>query len=269
MLARSPSRRCSLPLVLGLGASSAAGAGCPSFRVLHDDRIGPAVLPAGNYTITVAPSAGLTCPAASKLFTRFLEDFDGVLPTPWRVSGSGQRQSHLHPGRQGRLLGRAQLRRRWQGGNTELGALCRNSFTVNSNVVLGPLTFPRGQYLLYIPPRSGHQLQPRRRSLHPLPRLARRPPALPLAPEKPDRHLLQARKPDALRLPRRARRRAPPGPRAPASPSRPELQAAAASSANGLPSESRQIDQRSPGWMTEPPSSRTRSSAAAISGTGK
>jgi hypothetical protein len=36
----------------------------------------------------------------------------------------------------------------------------------------------------------------------------------------------------------------------------------AAASANGLPSESRQTAHRSPGWMTEPPSSRTRSSDA-------
>jgi hypothetical protein len=40
-------------------------------------------------------------------------------------------------------------------------------------------------------------------------------------------------------------------------------------SANGLPSESRQIAQRSPGWTTLPPSSATRSSAAATSSTSK
>jgi hypothetical protein len=146
-------------LALGLGASSAAAAGCPSFRVLHDDRIGPAVLPAGNYTITVAPSAGLTCPAASKLFTRFLEDFDGVLPTPWRVSGQGSgKATFTQSGKAGFSVARSSGGGGGGGGgggNSELGALCRNSFTVNSNVVLGPLTFPRGQYLLYIPPRSG------------------------------------------------------------------------------------------------------------------
>jgi hypothetical protein len=156
-------------LALGLGASSAAGAGCPSFLVLHDDRIGPAVLPAGNYTITIAPSSGLTCPAASKLFTRFLEDFDGVLPSPWRVSaqGSGKASFTLtityssgsnDPQRPAGQAGFsvARISGGSEGGaNDELGALCRNSFTVNSNVVLGPLTFPKGQYLLYLPPGSG------------------------------------------------------------------------------------------------------------------
>ena len=43
----------------------------------------------------------------------------------------------------------------------------------------------------------------------------------------------------------------------------------AAASAKGLPSESRQTAHRSPGWMTEPPSSRTRSSVAGRSATVK
>lgn len=45
--------------------------------------------------------------------------------------------------------------------------------------------------------------------------------------------------------------------------------AGAAASANGLPSESRHTAQRSPGWMIEPPSSRTRSSVVARSATVK
>jgi hypothetical protein len=140
-------------LALSLGASPAAGAGCPSFRVLHDDRIGPAVLPAGSYTITVAPSAGLTCPAASRLFTRFLEDFDGVLPSPWRVSAQGNgKATFAQGGKAGFAVARGSG---GGGGNSELGALCRNTFTVNSNVLLGPLTFPKGQYLLYLPTGSG------------------------------------------------------------------------------------------------------------------
>jgi hypothetical protein len=142
-------------LALSLGASSAAGAGCPSFRVLHDDRIGPAVLPAGNYTITVAPSAGLTCPAASKLFTRFLEDFDGILPAPWRVSGQGSGKATFTQGGKAGFSVALSSGGGAGGSNDELGALCRNTFTVNSNVVLGPLTFPKGQYLLYLPTGSG------------------------------------------------------------------------------------------------------------------
>lgn len=60
------------------GAASASAASCPSFKVLHDDRIGPASFPAGSYEVTVDP--GLSCQAASQLFARFLQDWDGNLP---------------------------------------------------------------------------------------------------------------------------------------------------------------------------------------------
>jgi hypothetical protein len=145
-----------IALALSLGASSAtaAAAPCPSFRVLHDDRIGPAVLPAGSYTVTIASSSGLACPAASKLFTRFLEDYDGVLPSPWRVTAQGSGKATFTQGGQAGFSV-ALSSGGGGGGNDELGALCKNTFTVNSNVALGPLTFAKGQYLLYLPPRSG------------------------------------------------------------------------------------------------------------------
>jgi hypothetical protein len=150
-------------LTLSLGASSATAASCPSFRVLHDDRIGPAVLPAGNYKVTTASTSGLTCVDASKLFTRFLEDYDGALPPAWRVlaEGSGKASFGVDTavGFEVKTKIRFSVFRSSGGGeggsNDELGALCKNTFTVNSNVVLGPLTFPKGQYLLYLPPRSG------------------------------------------------------------------------------------------------------------------
>lgn len=142
-------------LALSLGAASATAASCPSFRVLHDDRIGPAVLPAGNYKVMIAPSSGLTCPAASKLFTRFLEDYDGVLPSPWRVSAQGSGKASFTQGGKAGFSVALSSSGGEGGANNELGALCKNTFTVNSNVVLGPITFAKGQYLLYLPPRSG------------------------------------------------------------------------------------------------------------------
>ena len=39
--------------------------------------------------------------------------------------------------------------------NPSIGALCTNNFTVNSNVTLGPIVFPKGEYLLYLPAGSG------------------------------------------------------------------------------------------------------------------
>ena len=113
-LMKNSSCRCSLPwpwlvalLVTGPGAA-AAPTTCPSFRVLHDDRIGPAVLPAGNYAITIDPTSGLACGAAAKLFARFLEDYDGVLPRPWRVTGEGSGKASVKARRRCRLLGLAQ-----------------------------------------------------------------------------------------------------------------------------------------------------------------
>ncbi|HEX6602571.1 MAG TPA: hypothetical protein VF030_08000, partial [Solirubrobacterales bacterium] len=63
-------------LALG-GAAPASAATCPSFKVLHNDRIGAASLPAGSYTLTT--DTGLSCQAASQLFARFLQDWDGNL----------------------------------------------------------------------------------------------------------------------------------------------------------------------------------------------
>lgn len=148
-----------LLIALALSAGSAPAAAvssCPSFRVLHNDRIGPASLPAGNYKITIAPSAGLSCANASKLFTRFLEDYDGVLPTPWRVTSQGSGKASFAQGsKAGFSVALGASGGGGEGGSSELGVLCHGSFTVNSNVIIAPLSFPKGQYLLYIPPRSG------------------------------------------------------------------------------------------------------------------
>jgi hypothetical protein len=134
------------------GAGSASAAGCPSFKVLHDDRIGPASLPAGNYTIMPNAQAGLNCYAASQLFTRFLEDYDGNLPGGWSVVAQGSGKASF---RKGGFLGFSVTK----GGKEEnaeptLGVLCPNTFTVNSNAPVGPLTFRKGAYLLYLPPLS-------------------------------------------------------------------------------------------------------------------
>jgi hypothetical protein len=142
-------------LALSTGAAAAA-APCPSFRVLHDDRIGAASLPAGNYAIKLAPASGLACPTAAKLFARFLEDYDGVLPKPWRVVAEGTgKASFTQAGAAGFSVSRSSGGGGEEATNPSLGALCANPFTVNSNVVLGPIVFPKGEYLLYLPAGSG------------------------------------------------------------------------------------------------------------------
>jgi hypothetical protein len=151
---------CSLAaLLLALALSpgpAAAAAPCPSFRVLHDDRIGAADLPAGTYAIKLAPASGLACPTAARLFARFLEDYDGVLPKPWRVVAGGTgKASFTQAGADGFTVSRSSGGGGEEATNPSLGALCTNPFTVNSNVVLGPIVFPKGEYLLYLPAGSG------------------------------------------------------------------------------------------------------------------
>jgi hypothetical protein len=139
--------------LLGVSAAGpAAAASCPSFRVLHDDRVGPASLPAGNYAVTV--ETGLSCAASTKLLARFLEDYDGVLPRPWKVLAEGSgKASFTRPGQPGFSVSR-EPGGGGGGGNNLLGKLCGGTFTVNAGSRVGPLFFPKGQYLLYLPPRS-------------------------------------------------------------------------------------------------------------------
>lgn len=159
--ARSYSKRLVTALALALAAALAAlaltatapasAATCPSFQVLHNDRIGAASFPAGSYEMTVEP--GLSCKAASQWFARFLEDYDGNLPRPWRVVAERSGVvSFVNGGGPGFTVVRSGGGE--GGGNNVLGRLCPGSFTVNAGSRVGPLFFPKGQYLVYIPARS-------------------------------------------------------------------------------------------------------------------
>ncbi|HKF83899.1 MAG TPA: hypothetical protein VKB23_13175 [Solirubrobacterales bacterium] len=83
---------------------------------------------------------------------RFLEDWDGNLPKPWRVSAEGSAKASFT---RGGLPGfTVSLTSGGGGGSSELGALCAGTFTVNAGSDVGPLYFAKGPYLLYIPTRS-------------------------------------------------------------------------------------------------------------------
>jgi hypothetical protein len=146
-----PALVCALLLSALGGAGSASAAACPSFKVLHDDRIGAVSLPAGSYEVTA--DTGLSCQAASQLLARFLQDWDGNLPKPWRAVAEGSgKASFTRGGLPGFSVSRTGG---GGGGNSELGRLCPGNFTVNAGSYIGPLFFARGPYLLYIPSRSG------------------------------------------------------------------------------------------------------------------
>lgn len=134
------------------GAGSAAAAACPDFKVLHNDRIGEVSFPAGTYKVATEP--GLSCHAASQLFARFLQDWDGNLPEPWEVVPRGHgRVQFNRPDRPAFLVGYTGSDS--GGGNSAIGQLCPGSFTVNAGSDVGPLYFAKGPYLLYVPAQSG------------------------------------------------------------------------------------------------------------------
>ena len=90
----------------GGGQYPATGARCPdTFQVLHDDRIGALVVPAGSYTVTLTSVGSLSCARAMNRFAAFLRDFDGRLPRPWVLQP--QTATFLEGGHDGRVPGRA------------------------------------------------------------------------------------------------------------------------------------------------------------------
>ena len=58
---------------------------CPTFRVLHNDRIGDVRFPRGTYQMTAL--GGFSCQKASKRFADFLQLPEGNLPHPWKLRG--------------------------------------------------------------------------------------------------------------------------------------------------------------------------------------
>ncbi len=134
-------------------ASALTPVSCPSFTVLHNDRIGAAVFPSGTYMISLGGSSILDCDGASKLFARFLADYDGVLPRPWRVVPEGSGSASFTTGGSGGFS--VSLGSGGGAAPSHLGRLCPGSFTVEGNATVDSLAFARGKYLLYIPPRSG------------------------------------------------------------------------------------------------------------------
>ncbi|MBS1886692.1 MAG: hypothetical protein JSU06_05835 [Actinobacteria bacterium] len=149
-----------LALALALAARPAAAAPapatkpCPNFRVLHNDRIGAAVIPAGNYLITLE-GAGLTCKSAGELFAEFLAIFDGRLPAPWKVAAEGSGKASFRRGSAPGFSIELNGKREEGGKNPDLGTLCPNPFTLNADTVIKPLRFTKGKFLIYLPPGSG------------------------------------------------------------------------------------------------------------------
>lgn len=129
-------------------AAQSGNTQCPAtFRVLHNDSIGAAVLPRGQYTITVR-APGLTCAAASRLFTQFLSDYDGRLQRPWEVVAQGRgRASFTQNGQPGFSVALTEA----PPTPSRYGTVCPGNFVIINNDTIGPLVFPQGSYRIVLP----------------------------------------------------------------------------------------------------------------------
>jgi hypothetical protein len=58
------------------------------FRILHNDHIGTLALPKGAYRITLLNPKALSCAAATRQLTSFLQDFNGKLSGFWKLDNA-------------------------------------------------------------------------------------------------------------------------------------------------------------------------------------
>ena len=126
------------------------------YHVVKPDHIGRLQLPAGIYQIqTNSATDFLSCSRASYLFTEFLNDFDGVLPRPWKMEiagtgnalfkrGAGQSFSAVYVG----PYDPAQPVGPPTGGGTHGALTCPGTFRVLHNDHVGALQLPKGRYTI-------------------------------------------------------------------------------------------------------------------------
>lgn len=132
-------------------AQTGTSAVCPAtFAVLHDDKIGSLSLPAGAYTITLRDSSALSCRHASDYFRQFLEDWNGVLPRPWRytVQGTGRGTFTRGAGSSTGFSVAPAGNSGGGGGHHPHGTQCPGTFRVLHNDRIGQFAIPKGNYLV-------------------------------------------------------------------------------------------------------------------------
>ena len=130
---------------------SGGGSGCPSFQVLHNDRIGQLQLPAGAYQITIATPSTLTCAAAADWFRQFLQDWDGRLPAGWRVNPANASFSRTSPNQSFsvRRMG-AQPPADGPSVRPTGGDVCPATFEVSHDDRIGALRIAQGRYVIVL-----------------------------------------------------------------------------------------------------------------------
>lgn len=151
-------------IALAAGPAQAAPAqavptACPgTFQVLHNDTIGFVAVPAGAYQLTTLNASALSCASAARLFTRFLQDFDGKLPSPWQLNATGTFTRGNGPAAFEIALDTTPTPPPSGGGNSGGGAVypagdrCNGTFRVLHNDRIGRLKLPAGRYRITLGP---------------------------------------------------------------------------------------------------------------------
>jgi hypothetical protein len=124
-----------------VSGASAAGSCSSSFQVLHNDQIGTVKIPSGQYTLM---PTGVTCKNTAILLSRFLNDFDGILPDGWSVA-SGNNIRFVKAGTAESFQIRRTVKPSSGGRNISNGA-CPGTFSVLHNDKIGALKLKAGQY---------------------------------------------------------------------------------------------------------------------------
>ncbi len=133
-------------LVGGLGSSATAVlTACPTFTVLHNDKIGAITFPAGPYNVT--DLKGVTCQQSSTLFAQFLQDWDGNLPGGWALKQVGASRVFYSKGGHGFTATPAKTPTPAPGPTPAPSSLtCPGSFQVVHNDKIGAMSLPAGNY---------------------------------------------------------------------------------------------------------------------------
>ena len=139
----------------GGGGHHPHGSLCPgTFEVLHNDRIGTFLIPRGQYSITLLSVGRLTCTQAASFLSSFLQDFDGILPSPWFLdpeTGSFMRGRRNVGFRIKELVGPPNTNGGGSGTHPT-GNRCPGTFRVLNNDRIGRLRLPRGRYRITLVP---------------------------------------------------------------------------------------------------------------------
>jgi hypothetical protein len=133
----------------GGGGHHPTGTICPgTFHVLHDDHIGTFAVSEGQYLITLLSVGRITCSKAAAYLARFLDDYDGVLPTPWFLdpeTGSFMRGARNVGFRIKELAG-PPVPHGGGSGTYPNGKRCPDTFRVLHNDSIGSLRLRKGSY---------------------------------------------------------------------------------------------------------------------------